>query len=203
MQATKGFGTKPNAKNLIKNFRKNARHLNACNIVEFVDHNRHDWDADYPNREMTTQELDRDKLFQPSEVKLQVNQQLETCNPKLFGTKHHLIVQRGFWGLMLISLPNGKKDFTFTVKVGDRLVFHPLQARNNIVRYFDKATYDEWRQMVKEDWKKQAPWLISQAKEHCPGYQAYSVTCCDSSTRLMKSCPGVYVIEPGVAFLFV
>lgn len=200
MQTTKGFGTKPNAKNLIKNFRTNTRHLNACNIFEFVKHNRKVWDADYPNRQMTT--LDSDELFQPGEVELNVNEKIGIVNPKFIGTQFHLSARRGFWGLLLITNPDGQKDFTFTVKVGDRWVFHPLEAKNNIARHHGEATYDEWRRLVKEDWKTQAPWLIAQAKKHCPDFQAYSVTCCDSSTRLMKSCPGIHVIEPGVAFLF-
>jgi hypothetical protein len=198
----KGFGASLAPRDIIKNLRANVSELTPANIEETVHNQRAYWDDDYGKRLSNTCIL-QECLFNPLEASVTTEfEDFAILNPKLKGMKMHLMAQRGYWSLFIQTMPSGKKEFSFNVFCGNSHVWHPLEAKNNIVHHLGEDIYHQWKKVVLEDWKVQRGWLISQARKHCPGFRAWSVTANDSSTRLMKSCPRVTVIEPGVGFLF-
>jgi len=198
-----GFGHSLAPRDIIRNLRHNVRELTPENIQSTVDQSRDYWDGDYGQRLQKGVCLTESDLWEPMEEKVVVgNGDFVTTNPNLRGTKQHLVAKRGHWVLFLYTLPNGKKEFSFNAQCGKLTAWHPGECRNRILHHFGQEIYDQWRALVKQDFKTQAPWLIAQARKHCSGYRAWSVTADDSSTRLLQRVPRVTVIQPGVAFLF-
>jgi hypothetical protein len=193
-----GFGASLGPDAIIKNLRSNIYDLRGDNIHSTVANSRAYWDADYPYRDckpFTKEELFRDR----ERVIVDVSKD-QIVNPERMGIKSKFRAYCGAWGLTC-AVDRGHKDFTFTVFAGDRYVFHPLQAKANILRYHDEETFREWKRFVMSQWGEASTWLIQVARNAIPGFTAWSVTCCDSSERLMKNCPRVEV-RNHVAFLY-
>ena len=198
-----GFGLSLSPRDMIKNLRHNVRELTPGNIQSTVDNYRQHWNSDYGKRLVKGLSLTESDLWNPSdEIIIDGSGDFVVDNPAFIGLQQHLFVQRGYWALIISTMPNGKKEFSFNVSCGGLMAWHPAECRNRILHYFGQETYDQWRTVVKEDFKTQAPWLIAQARKHCHGYRAWSVTADDSSTRLLQGVPRVTIIQPGVAFLF-
>ena len=86
-------------------------------------------------------------------------------------------------------------DFTITVNHGNCCAFHPLEAKNNILRFHSKAVYKKWKKVVKEDLERFRDVLNA----YNPKESMFSATCSASSERVCRRL-GLEVSE-GFAFL--
>ena len=137
----------------------------------------------------------RDQLFLPSDSREIFSlDQVTTPGGKPL---HTLFSEtKGFWKLRVVrSSVNDLTDFTISVLVGNKWRFYPAAIKREIVRDHGMEAYLQWRSMVLSDLDS-LRYLIGRAS--FDGY-AYSVTCCESSERLLRRV-GIHV-QQGLAFL--
>ena len=194
-----GFGGSISADQIIKNLRANVSLLQGANIDSTVDELRSVWLKDYPNRKCSP--FSKEDLFNDRKTEVDDLSGMVINNPNHKGTQVKFSASHGHWSLMCMVQPNGIKDFQFCVWDGNRHVFHPLEARAHILQHHDEETFQEWKRLVMSQWEEASNWLIQEARKAIRGYRAWSVTCGDSSERLMKNCPRVEV-RNHVAFLY-
>ena len=196
----RGFGAPTITPRLIvRDMSKSVRQLgtNTPNIVEEL---RTLWDQEYSNRtrDFFTEEymysLDADalKIFEPeSLIRGNTNHTLK---------EHLFVASCGGWMLKVMRQRDGQIDFDFSVFNGGGFVFHPTEARNQILDHHCPEVFNRWRKHVRKTFAVCAPQLITACKEALPNLRAWSVTCCDSSERLMKSLDGV-IVRDKIAYL--
>lgn len=99
------------------------------------------------------------------------------------------MISLGYWNLMVTQDLRGQKsryyqewDFTITVRHGNCYAFHPLEAKNNILKFHSKAVYKKWKKVVNEDLERFKDVL----KAFNPKSSIFSATCSDSSERVCR-----------------
>jgi hypothetical protein len=117
-------------------------------------------------------------------------------------SKIHYINTSGPWPLILQTHKSGVKDWSINAWAGNKFCFNPAEARNIILGQDDEATYKEWKRFVMACYEDDVTALLKDASRVMGRWNAWSVTCDDSSTRLMKRTPGIVTINPGVSFLY-
>lgn len=198
---TRGFGASLLPQDMIKNLRKNVSELTPANIASTVHNQRAEWDRDYGTRRYPTK-ISVDKLFEPCEEEVTLGDDFKVVNENLNGMRMHFTAHRGFWSLMIYTMPDGKKEFSFNVSCGDMWTWHVGEAENHITSHHGAKAYQHWKRVVRADFEEQKVWLMKQAMKHCRGFRAWSVTCSDRSSKLLSEVPRIHVVNPGVAFMF-
>jgi len=125
------------------------------------------------------------------------------ANPHLTYTvdDHIFHAQCGMWELSVQHQSIGDQiDFQFMVDAGSAHSFHPRSAQKRILDHHSPEVYSRWRRHVRMRFDECAPQLIAACKEALPTLRAYSITCCDSSERLMRSLDDV-IVRDRIAYL--
>ena len=199
-----GFGnTSTRTENIVKSL-ENSSLVNSS----FLDEQRQSWHDDYSRR--ISKEFTEEELFNPKEylycgpndkIEYRVNPGSPAYNALRYQRLHE-IVSYGYWNLKVTQDMRGIKskyyqewDFTISVWSGDRYMFHPLQSRNNIVRFHGIDIFEKWRKTVLDDLANFADVI----KAYNPPVSMFSVTCCNSSERVCKQLG--LVVRKGFAYL--
>jgi len=196
-----GFGVPTiTPKLIVRDMSKSVRDLRT-NTPALVEKLRTIWDRDYSSRTRPffTEErmylLDGDalKVIDPADMVLgtSVNHTIQ---------EHLFVAGCGGWMLKVMRQANGQIDFDFSVFNGGGFVFHPDEARNQILDHHSPEVYDKWRKHVRKTFAVCAPQLIAACKKELPNLRAWSCTCCDSSERLMRSLDDV-IVRDKIAYL--
>ena len=196
-----GFGASLTPQDRVKNLVKNTRILRPENIHEHVVRMRNHWNNDYGRRCSDTP-FDKEDLFRTDEIGTNGAFNLVKANKEHSVGRIHYLNHKGPWALILQTHKNGDKDWSINVWAGNNFVFHPQEGRNIILNQYDEETYREWKRFVMGRFEDDITPLIADARKEMGRWSAWSVTCCDSSSRLMRRVPRVTTIEPGVSFLF-
>jgi len=199
-----GFGKSSNntssiIKSLKKSFLVNQEQLQNL---------RQEWDADYPYR--IHEPFSEEDLFKPREYSYEGPRDLtkKFWNPSSpsYASRQKMHVREmiglGYWNLMVTQDLRGQKsryyqewDFTITVRHGNCNAFHPLEAKNNILKFHTKAVYKKWKKVVNEDLERFKDVLNA----YNPTSSIFSATCSDSSERVCRRLG--LEISDGFAFL--
>lgn len=186
-----GFGITTNSKeNIIKSLEKSY-----CVDSQYLWQLRNDWDEEYTNKQ--SQEFTQEDLFDPREYSYHGANSLRDFkwNPNsenyAYRKQEHVreMIISGYWSLQVLQDLRGRnsknyQEWNFSISVwrGERFVFHPRQARNNIVRYHGVKVFDEWRKVVLDDLNN----FKTVLQAYNPSSSMFSATCCDSSARVCK-----------------
>lgn len=196
-----GFAASLSPEARVKNLVKNTRILRPENIHAHVVGMRQHWNNDY-GRRCSDIPFDKDDLFRTDDMGTNGAFNLYKENKNHTVGKIHYLNSKGPWALVLQTHQNGEKDWSINVWAGNNFCFHEGEARNIILNQYDEETYKEWKRFVMARFEDDITPLIADARKEMRGWNAWSVTCSDSSTRLMRRVPRVTTIEPGVSFLF-
>jgi len=195
-----GFGAPTvTPKLIVRDMSKSVRNL-GTNTPDYVEELRAIWDRDYSLRTRPFFAEERMYLLDSDELKI--------IDPKdiVKGNSNHTVQEHLFmaccsgWMLKIVRQLDGQIDFDFSVFNGSGMVFHPDEARNQILAHHSPEVYDRWRKHVRKTFAVCAPQLIAACKEAMPNLRAWSVTCCDSSERLMRSLDDV-IVRDKIAYL--
>ena len=186
-----GFGITTNSKeNIIKSL-GNSYYVDCQYLWQL----RNDWDESYANK--YSPEFTQEDLFNPREYSYDGANSLRDFkwnqNAENYAYRKHEhvreIIISGYWSLQVLQDLRGRNsknfqewDFSISVWAGERYVFHPRQARNNIVRYHGAKVFDEWRKVVLDDLNN----FKTVLQAYNPPSSMFSATCCDSSARVCK-----------------
>ena len=186
-----GFGkTSNNASSIIKSLKKSFL-LNQ----EQLQNLREEWNADYPYR--IYKPFSEEDLFKPREYSYvgpsDLGQKFWNPDSPSYASRQKMhvreIISLGFWQLMVTQDFRGRKsryyqewDFTIGVNHGNCSSFHPLEAKNNILKFHGKAVYKKWKKVVNEDLERFKHVLNA----YNPTSSIFSATCSDSSERVCR-----------------
>ena len=188
---TIGFGKSTTGKNDI------IRSLQQSYIVddELLYQQRREWDKKYSDRR--SNEFSKDQLFDEKNYSYQgpeycrdIDWNANSSTFKYRTRQHvHEVITCGYWSLQVLRDMRGRDskhfqewDFSISVWSGDSFIFHPQQAKKNILRQHGAAVIDKWRDTVLND-------LVNFAKvikAYNPPVSMFSITCCKSSERVCK-----------------
>ena len=169
-------------------------------IIKHVREQRRLWDADYPYRPCRFfSEEEIFKRFNNPKIEV-IETQTEVVNPQHTVTETLSLVEFGGWMLMLKKHKDGELDWDFCVWNGFKSTFHPDEAANQILMHHSEEVFNRWRRVARAQFTEAAPKLIKATQQVIPTFSAGSITCSDSSERLMKSVPGI-IVQNKVAYL--
>ncbi|WP_231597231.1 hypothetical protein [Synechococcus sp. CBW1004] len=175
---------------------------------EIVDLYRDKWNRIYPARIFHS--FSEQELFSPREYCYHNLNSDRAClssdcsSPSSTGETRIIreFLRFGFWSLTIEQTikpfnPERIKEWELTIAVwcGNRRVFHPQQAKNNILAYHDQSVYERWKQIVLADLDNFAEVL----RVFNPMNHIYSVACSASSERVCKRLN--LEVRNGIAFL--
>lgn len=107
---------------------------------------RNEWEWDFSRR--ICQCVSEQDLFMPKEYSYQ---RLQSAGG---GGEVVERIALGYWGISVFknksSVDGIQQKWTFNISVncGGTMVFHPVHARNSILRHHSASVYDKWRQVV-------------------------------------------------------
>ena len=190
----RGFASAPTQtpRVIAQDMSKSVRCL-GLNTAATVAELRELWDKDYPYR--TCPAFTEEDMYQFTDKELVTHTQVEMANPNHTVQEILFLAQYKEWTLKVMRQRDGQIDWDFAVFNGQTSCFHPDEARNQILAYHSQEVYDRWRRHVRKSFEVAAPVLLAACKEALPSLRAWSVTCCDSSERLMRSLDEVVVIN--------
>lgn len=191
----RGFGSAPiqAPKVIARDISKSCRHL-GDNTAKTVDTLRAMWDKDYPFR--TCEYFTEEEMYERTNWDcVRIDQEAQLVNPEHTVQELLFMAKCREWVLKVMRHKDGSTDWDFSVFNGARCCFHPDEARNQILAHHSQEVYDRWRRHVRASFEVAAPQLIAACKEALPTLRAWSVTCCDSSERLMRSLDDVIVMN--------
>lgn len=187
-----GFGkTTTNRKSIIKS-------LSTAYIADpqYLSQQRRDWHDEYSERNY--EHFSEEQLFKKNDYTYSGPQTLKNSfkpnrnsSTYRFRThqRQHQVLLSGFWGLLVTHDQRGQKskhfqewDFSFNVKCGPNMIFHPYAARRHIVRHHGIKTFYQWREAVVDDLQN----FKKVMKSYNPPAHMISATCCSSSERVCK-----------------
>ena len=186
-----GFGKSSNdASGIIKSLKKSY-----LIDQEQLQHLRREWNADYAYR--IHEKFSEEDLFKPREYSYagtsDLTQTLWNPDSPSYADRKEMhvreIIRFGFWHLLVTQDLRGRKskhyqewDFTIGVNHGNCCSFHPLEAKNNILKFHSKAVYKKWKKVVNEDLERFKDVLNA----YNPKLSIFSATCSDSSERVCR-----------------
>ena len=196
----RGFGAPTITPRLIVRDMSKSVGLLGTNTPNLVQELRNLWNKDYLMR--TRDFFSEDLMYSLKDDALHV------IDPKSLtkGNTDHtikefpIIAELAEWMLKVMRQADGQIDFDFSVFNGAGFCFHPGEARNQILDHHSLEVFNRWRKHVRKTFAVCAPQLITACKEALPNLRAWSITCCDSSERLMKSLDSV-IVRDKIAYL--
>lgn len=195
----RGFASAPiqTPRLIAKEMSKNIRTL-GINTAQTVVGLRELWDKDYPYR--TCPYFNEENIFLHKDRPYKEIKEVQLVNSTHTVQEILFLAQYKEWTLKVMRQKDGQMDWDFAVFNGKNGCFHPQEARNQILAHHSQEVYDRWRRHVRASFDVAAPVLLAKCREALPTLRAWSVTCSDSSERLMKSLDDVIVINK-IAYL--
>ena len=191
----RGFASTPiqSPKVIARDISRSSSHLGE-NTASTVDNLRALWDKDYPFR--TCPYFTEEEMYERTDWNcVRIDETIQVINSKHTVQELLFMAKCREWVLKVMRHEDGQVDWDFAVFNGGRSCFHPDEARNQILTHHSQEVYDRWRRHVRASFDDAAPKLLAACKEALPTLRAWSVTCGDSSERLVRSLDDVIVMN--------